>query len=121
VVRRTTVNRRLPENTDARYELPIFVVLRGSRGHPPERLSRALGQPCLCHLAETSGAATMPKRAGLRTRPRSSVQDPVHIRRFWRHGASGAIIKPVATPRGVELASTAVVSQELLDNEEVWP
>jgi glutathione synthase/RimK-type ligase-like ATP-grasp enzyme len=57
------------------------------------------------------------ERAGLRTPATLVSQDPARIRGFCSQHP-GAIIKPVATPRGVELARTAVVTQELLDNED---
>jgi hypothetical protein len=57
-------------------------------------------------------------RAGLRIPATLVSQDPARIRSFCSQHP-GAIIKPVATPRGVELARTAVVGQELLDNDDI--
>ena len=119
--RRTTVKQTLPENTDAAYELPIFRgterVLEGILLNA--FIGRWVSHPRATHLAENKLVQLhAAQRAGLRIPATLVSQDPVHIRRFCA-AHPGAIIKPVATPRGVELASTAVVSQELLDNEEV--
>jgi glutathione synthase/RimK-type ligase-like ATP-grasp enzyme len=103
------------------YELPIFrstervlegILLNAFQG-------RWVSHPLATRLAENKLVQLhAAKRAGLRIPATLVSQDPVNIRRFCA-AHPGAIIKPVATPRGVELASTAVVSQELLDNEEV--
>jgi glutathione synthase/RimK-type ligase-like ATP-grasp enzyme len=57
-------------------------------------------------------------RAGLRIPATLVSQDPAQICSFCS-AHPGAIIKPVTTPRGIEFATTAVVSQELLDTDHV--
>jgi hypothetical protein len=55
-------------------------------------------------------------RAGLLIPATLVSQDPAQIRSFCS-AHPGVIIKPVATPRGIEFATTAAVSQELLNND----
>jgi glutathione synthase/RimK-type ligase-like ATP-grasp enzyme len=58
------------------------------------------------------------ERAGLRVPATLVSQDPARIRSFCA-AHPGAIIKQVASPRGVEVTKTAVVGPELLANDEV--
>ena len=119
--RRTALKQTLPEGADADYELHIIrstervlegILLNACQG-------RWVSHPIATRLAENKLVQLRAaQHAGLRIPATLVSQDPAHIRRFCA-AHPGAIIKPVATPRGIELASTAVVSQELLDNEEV--
>jgi glutathione synthase/RimK-type ligase-like ATP-grasp enzyme len=119
--RRMTSKQALPEGADAAYELHILrstervfegILLNEFQG-------RWVSHPIATRLAENKLVQLRAaQRAGLRTPATLVSQDPARIRGFCA-AHPGAIIKPVATPREVELASTAVVSQELLDNEEV--
>jgi hypothetical protein len=58
------------------------------------------------------------RRAGLRIPATLVSQDPERIRAFCA-AHPGAIIKPVATPRGLPFTRTSLISQELLDNADL--
>jgi hypothetical protein len=119
--RRTAGKQLLPEGADAAYELHILrsidrvfegILLNDFRG-------RWVSHPLATQRAENKllqlRAAA---HAGLRIPSTLVSQDPARIRSFCA-AHPGAIIKPVATPRGVDMAKTAVVSQELLVNDDV--
>ncbi len=119
--RRTALKQPLPEGADADYELHIIrstervlegILLNAFQG-------RWVSHPIATRLAENKLVQLRAaQHAGLRIPATLVSQEPARIRSFCA-AHPGAIIKPVATPRGIELTSTAVVSQELLDNEEV--
>jgi hypothetical protein len=119
--RRTTSKQTLPEGADPDYELHILrsaervlegILLNDFQG-------RWVSHPTATRLSENKLVQLRAaQRAGLQTPATLVSQDAARIRDFCS-AHPGAIIKPVATPREVELASTAVVGQELLDNEEV--
>lgn len=119
--RRTTVKQTLPDGADAAYELHIYRsvdrVLEGILLN--EFHGRWVSHPVATELAENKLVQLRAaERSGLRIPSTLVSQDPGLIRSFCS-AHPGAIIKPVATPRGVGLASTAVVSQALLDSDEV--
>ena len=119
--RRTALKQTLPEGADADYELHIIrstervlegILLNAFQG-------RWISHPIATRLAENKLVQLRAaQRAGLRIPATLVSQDPARIRGFCA-AHPGAIIKPVTTPRGIELASTAVVSQELLDRDDV--
>lgn len=119
--RRSTVKQALPSQADERYELHIYrsiervvegILLDSFRG-------RWLSHPDATRLAENKLLQLSAAReVGIRFPATLVSQDPALIRSFC-NTHRGAIIKPVATPRGVELATTAIVSQELLENDDV--
>jgi glutathione synthase/RimK-type ligase-like ATP-grasp enzyme len=119
--RRTSTKQPLPEGVDPAYELHIYksiertvegLLLEGFGG-------RWVSHPVATQLAENKIVQLRAaQRAGLRTPATLVSQDPASIRRFCA-AHPGAILKPVATPRGVEVTKTAVVSDELLANEDV--
>ena len=119
--RRSTVKQTLPVQADEKYELHIFrsvervvegILLNDFQG-------RWVSHPDATRLAENKLLQLRAARdVGIRVPATLVSQDPARIRSFCATHR-GAIIKPVATPRGVELATTAVVSQELLDDDEV--
>lgn len=119
--RRSTVKQTLPSHADEKYELHIFrsvervvegILLNDFQG-------RWVSHPDATRLAENKLLQLRAARnVGIRIPATLVSQDPARIRTFCATHP-GAIIKPVATPRGVELATTAVVSQELLDNDDV--
>jgi hypothetical protein len=119
--RRSCAKQTLSGEVEAGYELHIDrsieralegILLTDFNG-------RWVSHPTATRLAENKllqlRAAT---RAGLKIPATLVSQDPAGIRSFCE-AHPGAIIKPVATPRGVEFTSTAVVSQDLLDNDQV--
>jgi hypothetical protein len=119
--RRTSAKQTLPDGADDTYQVHINctvervlegILLDGFAG-------RWISHPAATRLAENKllqlRAAA---RCGLRIPATLVSQDSARIRSFCA-AHPGAIIKPVATPRGVELVRTAVVSQELLDDQEV--
>jgi hypothetical protein len=119
--RRTSVKQTLPDGADAAYELHIYRsierVLEGILLN--EFQGRWVSHPVATRLAENKLVQLRAAaRAGLRTPATLVSQDPALIRSFCS-AHPGAIIKPVATPRGIELVTTAVVSQELLDSDHV--
>lgn len=119
--RRTTVTQALPSEADPQYELHIFrsvervvegILLNDFGG-------RWVSHPVATRLAENKLLQLRAaRRVGIRAPATLVSQDPAQIRKFCA-AYPGAIIKPVATPRGVELATTAVVSQELLESDDV--
>jgi glutathione synthase/RimK-type ligase-like ATP-grasp enzyme len=119
--RRLAGKQTLPEGADDAYELHILrsidkvlegILLTDFHG-------RWVSHPLATQRAENKllqlRAAA---HAGLRTPSTLVSQDPARIRSFCA-AHPGAIIKPVATPRGVEMVATTVVSPELLDNDDV--
>lgn len=119
--RRTSVKQTLPDGADDTYELHIYRsierVLEGILLN--EFQGRWVSHPTATRLAENKLVQLRAaERAGLRIPATLVSQDPAQIRSFCS-AHPGAILKPVATPRGVEFASTAVVSQELLDRDDV--
>jgi glutathione synthase/RimK-type ligase-like ATP-grasp enzyme len=119
--RRSTVKQTLPDGADATYELHIYRsvdrVLEGILLN--EFHGRWVSHPVATQLAENKLLQLRAaERAGLRIPSTLVSQAPGLIRSFCA-AHPGAIIKPVATPRGVGMASTAVVSQALLDSDEV--
>ena len=119
--RRTTVKQTLPNGTDERYELHIYrSIERVVEGVLLEEFQgRWVSHPVATRLAENKLLQQRAaRRVGIRTPATLVSQDPMHIRSFCA-SHPGAIIKPVATPRGVELATTAVVSPELLEQDDV--
>ena len=119
--RRTSPKQILPDGADATYHLHInCTVERVVEGIlVNEFQGRWVSHPVATRLAENK-LVQLPAaaRAGLRIPATLVSQDPARIRSFCSQHP-GAIIKPVATPRGVELARTAVVSQELLDSDDI--
>lgn len=119
--RRMSLKQTLPDGADADYELHIIrstervlegILLNAFQG-------RWVSHPIATRLAENKLVQLRAaQRAGLRIPATLVSQDPARIHGFCA-AHPGAIIKPVATPRGIELASTAVVSQELLDSDDV--
>ncbi|KAB2893762.1 MAG: hypothetical protein F9K40_16950 [Kofleriaceae bacterium] len=119
--RRTTVRQTLPEGVDPAYELHIYksiervvegILLDGFAG-------RWISHPAATVRAENKLVQLRAaQRAGLRIPATLVGQEPAAIRRFCA-AHPGAIIKPVATPRGVEVVQTAVVSRELLEQDDV--
>jgi hypothetical protein len=119
--RRTSPKQPLPDAADPAYGPHINrtvervvegILLNEFRGRwvsHPIATARAENK-----LVQLQAAA----RAGLRIPATLVSQEPARIRSFCA-AHPGAIIKPVVTPRGVEMAKTAVVSQELLDSDEV--
>jgi hypothetical protein len=119
--RRTSPKQILPEGADATYHVHInSTVERVVEGIlMNEFRGRWVSDPVATRLAENKLVQLRAAaRAGLRIPATLVGQDPARIRSFCSQHP-GAIIKPVATPRGVELAKTAVVSQELLDSDDV--
>jgi glutathione synthase/RimK-type ligase-like ATP-grasp enzyme len=119
--RRTSSKQKLPDGADADYELHINrSVERALEGILlNEFKGRWVSHPLATRLAENKLVQLRAaQRAGLRTPSTLVSQDPAQIRSFCS-AHPGAIIKPIATPRGVELTKTAVVSQELLDSDDV--
>lgn len=119
--RRTTGKQPLPEGVDPEYEVHINAsidrVLEGMLAN--EFQGRWVSHPVATRLAENKLVnLRAAQRAGLRIPATLVSQDPELIRSFCA-AHPGAIIKPVATPRGVPFTRTAVVSQELLDHAEV--
>jgi glutathione synthase/RimK-type ligase-like ATP-grasp enzyme len=118
--RRTSPKQILPEGADATYHpyinSTVERVVEGILAN--EFQGRWVSHPVATRLAENKLVQLRAAaRAGLRIPATLVSQDPARIRSFCSQHP-GAIIKPVATPRGVELARTAVVSQELLDSDE---
>jgi hypothetical protein len=119
--RRTSVKQTLPPEADERYELHIYrsvervvegILLNDFRG-------RWVSHPVATRLAENKLLQQRAaRRVGMRAPATLVSQDPAQIRRFCAE-YPGAIIKPVATPRGVEMTTTAVVSPELLERDDV--
>lgn len=119
--RRTSVKQALPSAADELYELHIYrsvertvegILLNDFRG-------RWVSHPVATRLAENKLLQLRAaNRVGLRFPATLVSQDPGQIRGFCA-AYPGAIIKPVATPRGIELAKTAVVSQALLECDDV--
>lgn len=119
--RRSSVKQTLPDGVEAAYELHIDrSVERALEGILlNEFQGRWVSHPVATRLAENKLVQLRAAaRAGLRIPATLVSQDPARIRSFCS-AHPGAIIKPVATPRGVEFVSTAVVDQELLDSDEV--
>ena len=119
--RRTSPKQILPDGADATYHQHISsTVERVVEGIlVNEFRGRWISHPVATRLAENKLVQLRAAaRAGLRTPATLVSQDPARIRSFCSQHP-GAIIKPVATPRGVELARTAVVSQELLDSDDI--
>jgi glutathione synthase/RimK-type ligase-like ATP-grasp enzyme len=119
--RRTSPKQILPEGADATYHVYINAtverVVEGILAN--EFRGRWVSHPVATRLAENKLVQLRAAaRAGLRIPATLVSQDPARIRSFCAQHP-GAVIKPVATPRGVELARTAVVSQELLDGDEI--
>jgi hypothetical protein len=119
--RRTSAKQPLPDGVDDAYHPYIHsTVERVVEGIlVSEFRGRWVSHPVATRLAENKllqlRAAA---RAGLRIPATLVSQDPARIRAFCSQHR-GAILKPVATPRGVEVARTAVVGEELLDRDDV--
>lgn len=119
--RRTSSRQALPDGADAIYEAHINctvnrvvegILLNGFHG-------RWVSHPVATRLAENKLVQLLAaERAGLRIPATLVSQDPARIRSFCA-AHPGAILKPVATPRGIPMARTAVVGPELLGNDEV--
>jgi len=119
--RRSSVKQTLPVGVEATYELHIDRSIE--RALEGILLNEFQGQwvshPVATRQAENKLVQLRAAaRAGLRIPATLVSQDPVRIRSFCS-AHPGAIIKPVATPRGVEFVSTALVGRELLENDEV--
>ena len=119
-VRRVSGFQTLPEGIDAAHELHI----RSSMEKALEGLlvnefkGRWVSHPVASRLAENKLLQLRAaQKAGVRIPATLVSQHPEQIRSFCA-AYPGAIIKPVSTPRGVEFVSTAVVSQELLENDD---
>lgn len=119
--RRTSVKQALPGDVDEQYALHIYrsvervvegILLNDFHG-------RWVSHPVATRLAENKLLQQRAaRRVGIRSPATLVSQNPAQIRAFCA-AHPGAIIKPVATPRGVEMTTTAVVSQELLDCDDV--
>jgi hypothetical protein len=119
--RRTSVKQALPGEADEQYALHIYrsiervvegILLNDFHG-------RWVSHPVATRLAENKLLQQRAaRRVGIRAPATLVSQDPAEIRKFCA-AYPGAIIKPVATPRGVEMTTTAVVSPELLENDDV--
>jgi glutathione synthase/RimK-type ligase-like ATP-grasp enzyme len=119
--RRTSSKQPLPDGVDPAYEPHIYrsiertlegLLLEDFRG-------RWVSHPVATQLAENKLVQLRAaQRAGLRIPATLVSQDPASIRRFCA-AHPGAILKPVTTPRGVEVTKTSVVSAELLANDDV--
>jgi glutathione synthase/RimK-type ligase-like ATP-grasp enzyme len=119
--RRTSSKQLLPDGADDTYQAYInCTVDRVVEGVLVEEFAgRWVSHPVATRLAENKLVQLRAAaRAGFRIPATLVSQDPARIRSFCAQHP-GAIIKPVATPRGVELARTSVVSQELLCSDEV--
>jgi len=119
--RRTSPKQILPEGADATYQVHInCTVERVVEGILVNEFQGCwVSHPIATRLAENKLVQLRAAaRAGLRIPATLVSQDPARIRSFCSQ-LPGAIIKPVATPRGVELARTAVVSRELLDSDDI--
>jgi hypothetical protein len=119
--RRSSVKQTLPDGVEPGYQLHIDrSIERALEGLLlNEFQGRWVSHPAATRWSENKLVQLRAAaRAGLRIPATLVSQDPVQIRSFCS-AHPGAIIKPVATPRGVEFVSTAVVSQGLLDNDEV--
>jgi hypothetical protein len=119
--RRVSVKQTLPDGIEEGHELHICrsveKALEGLLLN--EFQGRWISHPLATRLAENKLVQLRAaQRAGLNIPATLVSQDPAQIRSFCA-AHPGAIIKPVATPRGVEFASTAVVSPELLGNDDV--
>ncbi len=119
--RRTTVTQELPSEADEGYALHIYRSIE--RVVEGELLNdfqgRWVSHPIATRLAENKLVQLRAAReVGVRFPATLVSQDPTRIRDFCA-AHPGAIIKPVATPRGVELTTTTQVSQELLDCDDV--
>ena len=111
----------LPSEVEAAHELHIDrSIERAVEGILlNEFQGRWISHPVATRLAENKLLQLRAaQRAGLKIPATLVSQDPVRIRSFCA-AHPGAIIKPVATPRGVEFVSAAVVSRELLDSDDV--
>jgi hypothetical protein len=118
--RRTTTKQTLPEGVDEDYAMHIYksiervvegILLDEFRG-------RWISHPTATRLAENKLVQLRAaQRAGLRVPSTLVSQDPARIRAFCA-AHPGAILPPVATPRGIEVTMTAVVSPELLDSDD---
>lgn len=118
--RRASSKQILPEGADATYHpyinSTVDRVVEGILVN--EFQGRWVSHPTATRLAENKLVQLRAAaRAGLRIPATLVSQDPPRIRSFCSQ-YPGAIIKPVATPRGIELAKTAVVSQELLESDD---
>ena len=119
--RRSSAKQTLPDGVEAGYQLHIDrSIERALEGILLNEFhGRWVSHPTATRLSENKLVQLRAaERAGLKIPATLVSQDPVRIRSFCAAHA-GAIIKPVATPRGVEFTSTAVVSQDLLDNDQV--
>ena len=119
--RRGSVKQTLPGEVEAAHELHIDrSIERAVEGILlNEFQGRWISHPVATRLAENKLLQLRAaQRAGLRIPATLVSQDPARIRSFCATHP-GAIIKPVATPRGVEFVSTSVVSPELLESHEV--
>jgi glutathione synthase/RimK-type ligase-like ATP-grasp enzyme len=119
--RRTSTKQMLPDGADADYAAHInFTTERVLEGILLNDFQgRWFSHPLATRSAENKLVQLRAaQRAGLRTPATLVSQDPALIRSFCS-AHPGAIIKPVTTPRGVELVTTAVVGQELLDDDAV--
>jgi glutathione synthase/RimK-type ligase-like ATP-grasp enzyme len=119
--RRAPVAQTLPEGVDAGFaphvDLASERALHGLLLN--EFRGRWISHPVATRQAENKLVQLRAaQRAGLAIPATLVSQEPRRIRAFCSaHPA--VIVKPVATPRGGELAPTALVSQELLENDEV--
>lgn len=119
--RRASPKQTLPDGADADYHVHVNVsteralegiLLNGFHG-------RWVSHPVATRLAENKLVQLRAaQRAGLRIPDTLVSQDPEIIRSFCA-AHPGAIIKSVAAARGVPFATTAVVGQELLANDDV--
>lgn len=119
--RRTSVKQTLPDGADEAYRMHISsgidkvlfgILLNAFDG-------RWVSHPLATRRAENKLVQLRAaQRVGM-TIPATLVsQDPELIRGFCA-AHPGAIVKPVTTMRGAPFAITSVVSQELLDNDDV--
>ncbi|HXU74148.1 MAG TPA: hypothetical protein VN947_32860 [Polyangia bacterium] len=119
--RRTSPKQRLPEGADDAYSSYINAsVDRVVEGILLDAfVGRWVSHPVATKLAENKQLQLRAaERAGLRVPATLVSQDPERIRRFCA-AYPGAIIKQVASPRGIEVAKTAVAGPELLASDEV--
>ena len=119
--RRRSPKQTLPEGADETYAPYIdSTVDRVIDGVLLDAFSgRWVSHPVATRLAENKQLQLRAaERAGLRVPATLVSQDPARIRSFCA-AHPGAILKQVATPRGIEVTKTMVVGPELLANDEV--
>ncbi|MEZ4238064.1 MAG: hypothetical protein R3F59_18340 [Myxococcota bacterium] len=119
--RRTVAKQPLPEGVDPTYAAHVG---RSTEGALDGLLDNAFRGRWVSHPLATRRAENKlvqlqaAQRVGLRIPATLVSQDPERIRTFC--GAHpGAVLKPLASPQGTEIAATARVGQALLERDDV--